>query len=237
MGARLVSLVLARWAHLPDRAFRVAVKMALSALDEAKDQVPAATYFAGRDPLVTVLRNERAGGRDTATRTVGRAIEDLLREGAIERVSTGRSGKKAIYRLTLLNTPRSIGKRQCTVDSQGDIGCPPEEDTGCPPQEDTGCPDRGTPGVPPRNQEEPLEEPREETRSGVLPVVAEVPHPGGHAGPRTPRRPDDPSGRRTDSDRSLTDYPGQPPRPETATYDRAREGFAQLIPFPGPRSA
>lgn len=47
--------------------------------------------------------------------------------------------------------------------------------------------------------------------------------PGGTL-PPDPLRPDDPSGRRTDSGNSPSENGDQPPQPETATHDRAREG-------------
>ena len=219
MGASLVSLVLARWTHLSDRAFRVVVKMAHTALDEPSDGKPAAIYFAGRDPLVDVLRNERGGDRETAYRTVKRAIAELLADNAIERVSAGRAGKNAVYRLTL-KTAKSIDSGHCTVDIQGDTSSPPEGDTQSPPQGDTSGSVRGTPGVPPRNQEEPLEEPREEERRTVLPVDPAVVTTGGTL-PPDPLRPDDPSGRRTSPESETSAEEQQPPRPDTATHDRA----------------
>ncbi|MEU4590067.1 hypothetical protein [Micromonospora aurantiaca (nom. illeg.)] len=221
MGARLVSLVLARWTHLSDRAFRVVVKMAHTALDEPNDSLPAATYFGGRDPLVDVLRNERGGDRQTAYRTVKRAIAELLDDTAIERVSAGRAGKNAVYRLTLLNTPASIEQGHCTVAVQGDTSGPPEGDTQSPPQGDTSGSVRGTAGVPPRNHDEPREEPREEVRRTVLPVDQAVDTTGGHAGPQTPLRPGDPPGRRTSPETATSAAEQQPPQPETATHDRA----------------
>ncbi|MEU5945113.1 hypothetical protein ABZ793_06070 [Micromonospora sp. NPDC047465] len=233
MGARLVSLVLARWSHLPDRAFRVVVRMALTALDEATDKVPAATYFGGRDPLIAVLRNERGGDRDTADRTLKRAIGDLIKDTAIERVSAGRAGKNAVYRLTLLNTPQAIGARHCTVEIQGDTGCPAEGDTSSPLEGDTGCPEWGTAAVPPRNHDEPREDPQEEVRLPVPPVLPAVDTTGG-APPPDPRRPDDPSGRRNESTSETSAEDQQPPRPETATHDRAHASDAppalRLVP-------
>lgn len=142
MGARLVSLVLNRWTHLSDRAFRVLIRMALTALDEASETMPAGLYFAGRDPLVEVLRNERGGDRQTAYRTVKRAVAELLDDTAVERVTAGRAGQNAVYRLTLLNTPKSIDGHHSTVRIQGDTSSPPEGDTQSPPQGDRRCPPR-----------------------------------------------------------------------------------------------
>ncbi|RLK13302.1 hypothetical protein DER29_4319 [Micromonospora sp. M71_S20] len=220
MGARLVGLVLARWTHLPDRAFRVAVRMALTALDEPTDKVPAATYFGGRDALANVLRNERGGTRDSVLRVVRLAIEDLIDAGAAKRVSKGRVGNNAVYELTLLNTPKSIGKRHCTVEKEGETSVPPEGETGIPPQGETSIPQRGNAAFPPRNHDEPREDPQEEVRLPVPPVLPAVDTTGG-APPPDPRRPDDPSGRRTSPETATSAEEQQPPQPETATHDRA----------------
>jgi hypothetical protein len=213
VGARLVSQVLARWTHVSDRAFRILVRMALSALDEPQEGKPARVYFAGRDPLADVLRNERGGDRQTAYRTVKRAIAELIAEKAIERTDAGRSGHNAVYKLTL-GKARSIDTP--LVDN-------PESESS---QGDTSGSVRGTPAVPPRNQEEPLEEQVEEIRRGVLPVDPVVVPTGGHAGPQTPSRPGDPSGHRIVSESSTSAEEQQPPQPETATHDRAREATA-----------
>src|SRR5262245_54468810 len=45
MGAHLVGMVLASWSHVPDRAFRVLVRMAHTALDAAKEDQPSERYF------------------------------------------------------------------------------------------------------------------------------------------------------------------------------------------------
>ncbi|MFF0721321.1 hypothetical protein [Micromonospora sp. NPDC003816] len=226
MGARLVSLVLARWAHLPDRAFRVVVKMAHTALDEATDKVPAGLYFGGREALADILRNERGGKRESVLRNVRFAIEEAIAAGAIKRQSKGRVGSHAVYRMTL-DGPRSIDKplMYSSPDdgSQGESSVPPQEECHVPPEGESSVPPRGNATFPPRNHDEPGEEPREEVGRDVLPVGAHVLPTGGHAGPQTPRRPDDPSGRRTSSDSATFAEEQQPPQPETATHDRTRE--------------
>ena len=47
MGAYLVGFALANWSHVPDRAFRVLVRMALTALDYPNGDQPADLYFGG----------------------------------------------------------------------------------------------------------------------------------------------------------------------------------------------
>lgn len=156
-----MGLVLTHWTHVTDRAFRVLSRMAVTALDKADASTPAAHYFGGRDLLVSALRREGDGTRESAYRTVKRAVDELIKEGAIERVQVGRSGRNTVYRLHLWRT-RKIDAGLSQLDYQGDCSCPPEGDTRCPPQGDTRCPVRGTLGVPPRNHEEPLQERSEE---------------------------------------------------------------------------
>ncbi len=162
MGATLMGLVLTHWTHITDRAFRVLTRMAVTALDHPTPQTPAATYFAGRDLLVSVLRREGDGTPESAYRTVKRALDELIKEGAIERIEIGRGGRNSVYRLHLWARP-AIDEPLFQLDYQGDSSSPPEGDSGCPPQGDTRSPSRGTLGVPPRNQEEPLEERSEDT--------------------------------------------------------------------------
>lgn len=197
MGARLVTLVLMRWPHVSDRAFRVLVRMAHTALDEPGQGTPAHLYFGGRDLLADVLRSD--GDRDTVYRTVKRAIAELVEAGAIERVAAGRAGRHAVYRMTLAGA-RSIDTQPvdnpATPPRQGDTSSPPEGDTSDPPQGDTSSPVRGTPAVPPRNHEEPLKELEEERKTVVRTAVtgtraretAQTPIPAADAAERLPGR-------------------------------------------------
>lgn len=161
MGARLVSLVLARWSHVSDRAFRVLIRMANTALDEATNDRPAGVYFGGHDLLAMTMRRENGGTTDSAVRTARRAVAELVAEGVIERVNRARSGEKQVYRLCL-HAARSIDARPPaspeTVPIEQDTWCPAEADTSGPAEQDTWCPSSRTPIVLPRNQEEPLDE-------------------------------------------------------------------------------
>lgn len=152
MGSRLVSLVLARWTHVSDRAFRVLVRMAHTALDEPKDGQPAGLYFGGRDLLAMTLRNERGGKPDSLARSVRYALDELIEAGAIKRLHHGRAGRNTVYELTLANEPavRKTG--------QGESHVPPEEESSVPPQGESHVPPRGNPAFPPRNHKEPVEE-------------------------------------------------------------------------------
>jgi len=169
MGARLVGLALTRWApHISDRAFRVLVRMALTALDEPTPDIPAGRYFGGRDLLLSVLR-ERDGTDETAKRTLKRAIAELVDVGAVKRTNRAQAGEKQCYELTLWDAIR-IDKPLVDNPPQGDSTGTPLGDTSGPPQGDstgtplgdTSSPKWGTPRVPPRNHEEPLKEPQQE---------------------------------------------------------------------------
>lgn len=155
MGSRLVSLVLARWTHVSDRAFRVLVRMAHTALDEPSNGQPSELYFGGRELLLMTLRDE-GGSQETRYRALKRIIAELIDEGAIERAQAGRAGRNAVYKLTL-DGARKIDKSVedvSTTKAQGGLQSPPEGGLQSPL--------RGAPQTPPRNQEEPKKELSEE---------------------------------------------------------------------------
>lgn len=161
MGARLVSLALARWSHVSDRAFRALIRMANTALDEANNGTPGGVYFGGHDLLAMTMRRENGGSTDSAVRTARRAVAELVAEGVIERVNRARSGEKQVYRLCLhaarsIDTPKPAAAESGPIEQ--DTRCPTEADTSGPAEQDTRCPSSRTPGVLPRNQEEPLDE-------------------------------------------------------------------------------
>jgi hypothetical protein len=160
VGARLVSLALARWTHVSDRAFRLLVRMALTALDESSKGAPAGIYFGGRDLLAMTLRNE-GGNPQTRYRAVKRLLAELIEAGAIERAHAGRVGQNAVYRLTL-DGARSIDKAPSADRNQGGQESPPQGGQGGPPEGGLGDPSRGATEAPPRNHEEPVEELLEE---------------------------------------------------------------------------
>lgn len=158
MGIQLVGVVLVRWApHLSDRAFRVLVRMAATAMDRSNGQAPAGVYFGGHDLLAMTLRRERRGGTDeTGLKLVQRAIAELIQLGAVERTSASRSGRRANYTLRL------------DAEIVGDSSGPPLGDSGGPPQiplGDSSGTKWGTPVVPPRNNEEQPKD-KENTKEG-----------------------------------------------------------------------
>lgn len=161
MGARLVSLALARWTHVSDRAFRLLVRMALTALDEPSPGAPACVYFGGRDLLAMTLRNE-GGNPQTRYRAVKRLLAELVEAGAIERAQPGRAGQNAVYRLTL-DGVRAIDILPSTPATQGGPVSPPEGGLSAPA--------RGATEAPPRNQEEPQEELSEEEEINLRTAV------------------------------------------------------------------
>ncbi len=158
---KLVGLALTKWApYVPDRAFRVLVRMAAMALDEDSEKVPASMFFGGRDVLASVLRAERSGTIESQDRAVTRALKDLIELGAIERANRPGNGKRAEYRLTLFNAIRIEGH---AVDNskQPDTHWYPEPDTsgqqgtsGCLPEPDTHWSGSPTPSGTPRNTED-----------------------------------------------------------------------------------
>ncbi len=160
MGAHLVAEALARWTHVSDRAFRVLVRMALTALDSPSKGRPAAVYHGGRELLAMSLRSEK-GTPETRYRAVKRAVAELTEAGAIEHLRTGWAGQNAVYRLTLGHAP-SIGGDRYDLQEMGGPTSPPEGGPTSPPMGGPSGPEWGASKAPPRNQEEPLDERGEE---------------------------------------------------------------------------
>jgi hypothetical protein len=168
MGAHLVNLALARWApHISDTAFRVLVRMALVALDsESENGRPAGLYFGGRELLAMTLR---CRDRTAALRMVRRAVNELVKAGAVERVGKAHTGHRQTYRLTL-DSGYPLG--ELSVPPVGVRTVPPVE-----PRGGTHSPERGYAQYPPRNQEEP--QPLGAKQESTHP--REVPHDRAHA--------------------------------------------------------
>jgi hypothetical protein len=161
MGATLVAQVLAHWTHVSDRAFRVLVRMAVTALDTPSKGKPAGIYHAGRDLLAMSFRSEK-GSDETRYRAVKRALAELSEEGAIRHVQQGWAGHNAVYRLTL--EPKEKG---------GQIS-PPKGGPTSPPKGGLSGTEWGARGTPPRNQEEPLKE-RDEEEVVDVPTTSHPP--------------------------------------------------------------
>jgi hypothetical protein len=114
MGAQLVAQVLVYWTDLSDRAFRVLVRMALTALDnDGADGRPAGRYFGGRELLMMSLRAPYVAP-DTDPKAhhslvvqLDRAVKELKKAGAIEPlVEHPRIGRQQVYQLALAPTLR-----------------------------------------------------------------------------------------------------------------------------------
>lgn len=167
MGANLVTQVLASWTHVSDRAFRVLVRMAVTALDNPTPKQPAAIYRAGRDLLAMSLRTE--GNASTRYRAVKRAVAELTEAGAIEHLATGWAGQNAVYRLTLDRSKSSIGP-----DRMGGSSDPPEGGSSDPPMGGQNATEWGAPATPPRNHKD-LQEEREEEEGADLRTASHPP--------------------------------------------------------------
>jgi hypothetical protein len=166
VGANLVTQVLAHWTHVSDRAFRVLVRMAVTALDNPTPKQPANIYRAGRDLLAMSLRSE--GSNETRYRAVKRAVAELTEAGAIEHLVTGWAGQNAVYRLTL--DPSNAVRRPKPMGGRSD---PPKGGPTDPPMGGQNATERGVAQTPPRNQEDQVEERGEE--EGV--AVSTTSHP------------------------------------------------------------
>jgi hypothetical protein len=156
MGAELVGLVLVRWTHVSDRAFRILIRMALTALDSPKDGNPAATYRGGRDLLAMSLRTDK-GTLETRYRAVKRAIAELSEAGAIQHIHGGWAGQRAVYRLTLQGA-RAIDADPSVPERKGGQIDPPKGGRIDPPVGGLYNVERGASETPPRNHEEPIQE-------------------------------------------------------------------------------
>lgn len=110
MGAQLVSAIVISHPRLSDRAFRVAVRMALSALDRPNERgQPAGLYFAGWEPLALVLGYELPPATDPETRkkrrnaseNVRRAVRELILAGLVQPLGNAHRGSRQTYKLCL----------------------------------------------------------------------------------------------------------------------------------------
>lgn len=160
MGANLVTQVLAHWTHVSDRAFRVLIRMAVTALDNPTPKQPANIYRAGRELLAMALRSE--GSTETRYRAVKRAVAELTEAGAIEHLATGWAGQNAVYRLTL--DPSNVARKPKPMGGRSD---PPKGGLSGPPMGGQNDTERGVAQAPPRNHKEITKERGEEEGVGV----------------------------------------------------------------------
>ena len=107
MGARLVTQVFTHWTHLPDRPFRLLVRMA----HIAKDTHAEPTYWAGRNDLAEALGLPPG---EPAYQAVKRAVRQIVKAGAVEVAYLGHATKRTEYRLTLDRMPPKKGVTQRT---------------------------------------------------------------------------------------------------------------------------
>lgn len=152
MGATLVTQVLAHWTDLSDPAFRILIRMAVTALDAPSNGRPAAVYHAGRELLAMSFRSQKGTDR-TRNRAVAKAVAELTEAGAIEHLATGWAGQNAVYKLTL-DRARKAG--------MGGPTAHPEGGPTAHPMGGQSATKRVVPQTTPRNQEEPIEELEEE---------------------------------------------------------------------------
>lgn len=169
MGANLVAQALTHWTHVSDRAFRVLIRMALTALDNPSKGRPAATYLGGRELLAMTFRSDK-GTPETRYRAVKRALAELSEEGAIRHLRSGWAGQNAVYRLTL--------DRQ----EKGGPKGPPEGGLKSPPMGGPSGTEWGVSEAPPRNQED-LQDERGEEEVADLSTTSHPPRATGSGDP------------------------------------------------------
>lgn len=110
MGIELVKLASHHHRRLSGNAFKVLTAMCLAALDRPTEAGrPARLYFGGWEPLAFALGHDVPADDGTAAvraararsqEYVRRAVADLARGGAVERMTTARQGERQVYRLT-----------------------------------------------------------------------------------------------------------------------------------------
>jgi hypothetical protein len=152
MGATLVTQVLSYWTDVSDPAFRILVRMAVTALDTPSNGKPACVYHGGRELLAMTFRSQK-GSERTRNRAVAKAISELTQVGAIEHLATGWAGQRAVYKLTL---DRAEAAR---------MGGPTDHPQGGPTDHPMGglsATKRVVSQTTPRNHQEPIQELKEE---------------------------------------------------------------------------
>ena len=106
MGSRLVGAALAHtWATLTPAARLTLIAMCHTAHDQSSSKTEAGVYWAGRDGLIlTVLGLDPAtltgAEHAAAAQRIKRYVAELVDAGAIVRLSEGRRGVAARYKVT-----------------------------------------------------------------------------------------------------------------------------------------
>lgn len=179
MGSQLVAKVFATWApHVGDKAFRVLMRMAHTALDTPTEEHAANLYWAHPDLVAAAMGG--TGTLQSRGRLARLGIEELIERGALERVNRARTGSRQVYRLTLDNEPVEIAstvkprarpKHWRPVKGQSsDAPNPPGSDAAHPPGSDAANPEVRMPPIHPRNQEEPQQELSKEYAADLVDV-------------------------------------------------------------------
>lgn len=156
MGARNVAEVLRNWTSLTYRARTVLTAMALTALDTPRLGQPARLYYGGPDFLAETLTGSVT---DSSMRQARKALTELVRAGAVERVTRGGQGHGSEYRVVLAPPGDDESSRTETVLPSRTVSVH---------QEDQNGPSSRTETVPPRNHQEPRGEQEEETHYPLL---------------------------------------------------------------------
>ena len=162
MGARLVAQVFTHWTHLPDRPFRILVRMA----HVAKDTNPTPTYWGGRNDLAEALGLPPG---EAAYQSVKRAVRHIVRAGAVEIAYLGHATKRTEYRLTLDRMPREKGVTERTP--RGSVSDPLRGSVGDPHRGSLSDPAGGHSVTPQGDTEGETEEHIEETHLENLSVT------------------------------------------------------------------
>jgi hypothetical protein len=111
MGIQLANVVSVSWAHLPERQFKILMRMALTALDSPNGKgQPARVYFGGWEALSLALardvpdeddpRDEAKRRRRRLCREVSEVTSALVTAGAIKPQETARRGHQQTWKLT-----------------------------------------------------------------------------------------------------------------------------------------
>lgn len=94
MGASLAMSAFAHRKDLPDPAFRLLIHMALTCKDSDKDP----KYWAGREGMALALGVEL---NPAGVQRIKRALSQLMKAGAVERIELGRNGRRSEYKLCI----------------------------------------------------------------------------------------------------------------------------------------
>jgi hypothetical protein len=112
MGIQLANVVSVTWAHLPERQYKILMRMALTALDSPNERgQPPRVFWGGWEPLSLALardvpdeddpRDEAQKRRRRLCREVSEITSALVSAGAIKPQEWARKGHQQTWKLTL----------------------------------------------------------------------------------------------------------------------------------------